>query len=85
MHVDAALIREQGVTFAVVVVRDSAIDGPSRDRMATEFGAIWNGVPVVLLAQDAKGGGRFYGRRDLVRFLEQVPLRALPWKRWTVH
>jgi hypothetical protein len=85
MQVDAAVIKEQGLTFAVVVVKPSAIARPDRDALVKQYGAIWDGVPVVLFAQDSRGGGRFYGRSDLVRFLKDTPVSALPWKRWTVH
>jgi hypothetical protein len=85
MQIDAALVKEQGVSFAVVVVKPSALVGASRDQLIREYSAIWEGVPVVLLAQDLRGGGRFYGRDDLVRFLKTVSISALPWKRWSVH
>jgi len=84
VQIEAALIREQGVDFAVVAVRPSALTSADRDRAVASFSKLL-GAPVVLLAPDSRGGGRTYGRPDLVRFLKNVPVAALPWKRLSVH
>ncbi len=43
------------------------------------------GVPVVLMAQDTSGRPTFYGRRDIARFLSNVPISAIPWREYTVN
>jgi len=85
VQVDAALIRERGVTFAVVVVRPTVMSDGSRDRVIEQFRPAWGGVPVVLMAQDGRGVPTFYGRPDLVRFLKDTPVVAMPWKRWNLN
>jgi hypothetical protein len=84
MSFDAALVREQGVKFAVVVVKSHVISSDSSRREAsTTFGAHFPGVPIVLMAQDGRGRPTYWGRPDIVRFLAGVPANALPWKRFS--
>jgi hypothetical protein len=84
MRLDAALIREQGVNFAVVVVKKSVLTNLSRrDSVALSFSRqYFGGVPVVLMAQSSNGVPTYYGRPDLVKWLANVPVEVLPWKRW---
>jgi hypothetical protein len=86
MTFDGAVIREHGVTFAVVVVRRHVLDSPtaSADAMQ-EFDTVFTGMPIVLMAQDTRGVPSYRGRRDLVRFLASVPLRAIPWRRYGLN
>lgn len=84
MSFDAALVREQGVTFAVVVVKGQVLNSDaSRSEAMTAFGAHFPGVPVILMTQDARGRPTYWGRRDIVQFLARVPVGALPWKRFS--
>jgi len=84
MSFDAALVREQGVKFAIVAVKNHAVSSDAARRQAmAAFGTHFPGVPIVLMAQDGQGRPTFWGRSDIVRFLAQVPLGALPWKRFS--
>jgi len=78
---DVALVREQGVSFGVVSVRDSVLNSQS-DR--DELVRTWSyelGMPAVLIgARDH----RLYGRPDIVRFLGNVHPSRLPWRRVTL-
>lgn len=83
MSFDAALVREQGVTFAVVIVKGHVLNSdPSRREAMAAFGVHFPGVPVILMTQDARGRPTYWGRRDIVQFLARVPVSALPWKRF---
>ena len=85
MAFEGAVIREQGVTFAIAVVQRSVLDNAARrDRALQEFHSVFGGIPVVLMAQDAHGVPTWYGRRDLTAFLSNVPLEAIPWQRYSV-
>ena len=78
MTIDAALVREQGVTFAVVAVKNHAVSSDSSRREAmVAFGTQFPGVPIVLMAQDSRGRPSS-GPSDIVRFLAKVPVNALP-------
>jgi hypothetical protein len=85
MTFQGAVIREQGVTFAVVIVKKHVIDSSAEaNRAIAGFQPVFPGLPVVLMAQDYRGTPTYYGRRDIARFLASVPLEAIPWKRYTV-
>ena len=85
MFVDAALTKEQGVTFVVVVVQKHVLTSSrSRTETANGLAVHWPGIPVVLMAQDARGRAEYWGRQDIVQFLAGVPVEALPWQRWNL-
>jgi hypothetical protein len=83
---EGAVIREQGVTFAVVVVRPSVLHNSFEASKAIQsFQPVFPGLPIVLMAQDGRGRPTYFGRRDLSKFMANVPLRAVPWRRYTVN
>ncbi len=83
---EGAVIREQGVTFAVVVVRPSILDSTLEANEAIHsFQPVFPGLPIVLMAQDGRGRPTYYGRRDLSQFMANVPLRSIPWRRYTLN
>jgi hypothetical protein len=85
MTFQGAVIREQGVTFAVVIVKKHVIDSSTEAGQAiAAFQPVFPGLPVVLMAQDYQGTPTYYGRQDIARFLADVPLEAIPWKQYTV-
>ena len=84
MQFHAALVKEQSVTFAVVAVRPSVLAIARREKLRHELAAVWKGIPVVLMSQDASGTPTYQGRPDLVRFCANVPMATLPWKRWAL-
>ena len=84
MTFHAAVVRDRGVTFAVVSVRRNVIDSPAEAGEAiAAFSPYFPGLPVVLMARDYRGTPTYYGRRDIARFLAGVPLGAIPWRRHT--
>ena len=83
MTFDGAVIREQGITFGVMAVKAPVLNDPSRrDASVAQASIAFGGIPVVLMGQAPNGRARFYGRDDLVRFMANVPLSAVPWKRY---
>lgn len=84
MKIQGAVIKEQGVTFAVVVVKRHILNNQASARQAAaSFAPLFPGVPVVLMAQDSRGVPTYLGRQDIVRFLANVPIQAIPWKEYT--
>jgi hypothetical protein len=70
-----AVIREQGVTFAVVSVQEHVLNNSfEADRTIRAFQPAFPGLPVVLMAQDYRGVPTYYGRRTLSEFMASVPL-----------
>jgi len=82
---EAAVLRQQGVTFAVVVVSSSVLErkivaGRTREKLKRLF----RDMPIVLMAQKPGGTPTYYGRRDLVKFLSKVGLKDIPFKEYTI-
>jgi hypothetical protein len=56
MKFQGAVIEEQGITFAVAIVKRSVLDTPYRREEAQRvFANLFNGLPVVVMAQDSRG------------------------------
>jgi hypothetical protein len=84
MRFQGAVINEQGVTFAIVVVRQSVLNNVSESsRAMASFQRYFPGLPIVLMAQDGRGVPSYRGRQDIVNFLANVPLQAIPWREYT--
>lgn len=79
-----ALIREQGVTFAVVEVSPEVLRGGDR-RVAEErarYQPVFKDVPIILAARGPDRRALFSGRPDIVRFLSSTGWSRIPWKRY---
>ena len=85
MKIQGSLIREQGITFGIVVVKPQVLHNEnSKIEMQSLGYHMFGQVPVILMAQDSCGTPTYYGRPDIVRFLSRVPLSRIPWKEYTV-
>lgn len=73
-----ALVREQGISFAVATVKDHVIHNRSEADQVIGQLMLHLGQPVVLLGARQH---RLYGRPDIVRFLSRVHPSRLPWRR----
>jgi hypothetical protein len=86
MRFQGAVIREQGQTFAVVIVQRHVIDNRATAAdVMTGFAPVFPGLPVVLMTQDNSGRPTYYGRQDISRFMASVPVRAIPWREYTLN
>lgn len=86
MQFDGALIKEQGVTFAVVIVKPHVLDSTYEQNNARQgFSTVFSGVPIILMAQDSQGVPTYQGRRDIVQFLANVSPSRIPWKRYNYN
>lgn len=87
MKFQGAVIKEQGITFAVVVVKKHILDSAIRSSEAIRaFRRHFPGLPITLMAQDGRGVPSYRGERsDIVKFLASVPFQAIPWKEYTGH
>ena len=80
-----AVIKEQGQTFAVVIVKKHIIENKTEAKNVIQsMQQFFPRLPIVLMAQDHRGVPTYYGRNDIARFLASVPLNAIPWKEYTV-
>ncbi|NWA24065.1 hypothetical protein HX866_04100 [Pseudomonas gingeri] len=81
---EGALIKEQGITFAIVLVKHH-VTGSSHEsgKVRESFQPHFPGTPVVLASQDSRGTFRYQGRTDLVDFLASVDASRIPWKKFS--
>lgn len=86
MTFEGSVITEQGVTFAIVIVKKHVLDSSNEANNAIRtFSPVFGYIPVILMAQDSQGIPTWYGRRDIVNFLRNVPLSAIPWKEYSLN
>jgi hypothetical protein len=83
---DGAVVKEQGVTFAIAVVKRGTLSNISfRDDTLVQFSEFFGNIPTVLMEQDMYGVPKYYGRKDIVNFLSNIDLQRIPWKRYTIR
>ncbi len=86
MHFTGAIVKEQGVTFAVVTVKKHVVENQwEADEALLGFQPIFPGLPIVLVAQDHHGRPVYRGRQDIARFLASVPMHRIPWRKYSVQ
>lgn len=83
MGFDGAIIKEQGVTFAIAVVKPYVLNSPSREDIRASFVPIFGNIPIILMAQNSHGTPTYNGRRDIVQFLANINPARIPWKHFT--
>ena len=81
MKITAAITKEQGVTFTVILVKTGVI---SSNREQVRTSAPSNFPRPIILAEQSHRKMKYHGRTDIVRFLSNVPYQALPWKDYTL-
>lgn len=85
-QVDGAVIKEQGVTFAIVVVKHHVLQSTTdKENALRAFSPLFPRLPLILMAQDSRGIPTYFGRRDIVNFLANVDPGRISWKRYTVN
>ena len=85
MQFDGAVIKEGNVTFAIAVVKPSALASSDIESLRKDFSRVFQNIPVVFMAQNAQGTPRYSGRRDLVNFISRVPLSRIPRKKYNIN
>ena len=84
MKIQGAVIKEQGVTFAIVVVKKHIVDSTlESEKSIQSFSRLFPRMPIVLMGQDPSGRAKYRGRQDLVKFLARVHISQIPWKDYT--
>lgn len=85
MQFEGAHITEQGVTFAIVIVKPHVLHSPQEQRSARALGIrAFGAIPIILMAQDSRGVPTYQGRPDIVRFLSRINMARVPWKKYTL-
>jgi hypothetical protein len=85
MKLDGAVIKEQGQTFAIVVVKPYVLNSSEKDEARSAYSNYFPGMPIILMAQNTNGVPTYYGRPDIVRFLAKIHISQIPWKHYTFN
>ena len=86
MTFERAVVKEQNVTFAIVVVKQHVVENRTEANQAImSFGSMFSGLPVVLMSQDHLGRPKYYARGDIVDFLARIPMQAIPWRKYHLN
>jgi len=86
MQIQAAVIKEQGVTFTVVIVKKYVLDSNQQSQQAmNDYSSLFPGMPIVLMAQDNRGIPTYKGRQDLSKFLATLHINQIPWGKYSVN
>lgn len=84
MKLQGAVVKEQGATFAIVVVKPSSTQTTSSTSdTKSAFQPYFPGLPLVLASQDSQGRFTYHGRKDIVAFLARIDPSRIPWKEYT--
>ncbi len=82
--IQGAVIKEQGVTFAITVVKNHILNSQTQCQVAAQsFRSLFPGMPIVLMGQDSRGTPTYWGRKDIVKFLSNIHPGQIPWKEYT--
>lgn len=86
VQIEGAVVKEQGTTFAIVVVKRHVIQNSSESRDAqVAFSRYFPDMPIILMVQDTHGVPTYYGRPDIVKFLAKIHPSLIPWKKYTFN
>ena len=86
MTIHGAVIIEQGVTFAIIAVKQSVTRYTARlVQTRRELSQFFPNMPIILMSQDNNGTPHYYGRRDIVEFLKTISLDQIPWKEYHIY
>lgn len=83
MKIQGAVIKEQGLTFAIVIVKPNIVDSQSQSSDAIQaFTQLFPNMPITLMAQNTQGIPTYRGRQDIVNFLANIHPSQIPWKEY---
>lgn len=84
--IQGAVIKEQGVTFAIVIVKRHILQSQLESQKTVQaFVPYFPGLPIILMAQDSLGTPTYWGRTDIVNFLANIHISQIPWKEYTFN
>lgn len=83
MKIYGAVIIEQGVTFAVFSVKPTVTQYTARlVQTRRELSQFFPNMPIILMSRTPNGEAKYYGRKDIVQFLNSIRVEQIPWKEY---
>ncbi len=84
MKFQGAVIKEQGVTFGIIIVKPYVLQNQKERESVVLLGKkAFGAMPIVLMAQNSRGVPTYWGRTDIVNFLSKIPMECIPWREYT--
>jgi hypothetical protein len=87
MQFQGAVMKEQGVIFAIITVKEQVVEnGFEAETIRRGFQGVFPGLPIVLMARDSSSGRAIYeGRDDIVSLISHMPVNSIPLRQYTVN
>jgi hypothetical protein len=86
MIINGAVIKEQGVTFAIISVKQHVTRYTVTTVNARQnFSYFFPNMPIILMSQNEHGTPRYVGRKDIVDFLKTIRVEQIPWKEYKIY
>ena len=83
MRIIGSVVQEQGVTFAIVLVKDWATQTPAESaKTRAGFQVYFPGLPLILASHDSQGRFAYQGRTDIVGLLAGIDPARIPWSEY---
>jgi hypothetical protein len=84
-EIEGAVVKEQGITFAIVVVKDDIIPNAAKSKKAVSvYSKIFPDMPIILLGRDSQGKSTYYGQENIASFLAGLDPNVIPWRRYII-
>lgn len=84
-QIEGAIVKEQDITFAIVVVKPHIIQSRSETKEARNaYSHVFPDMPIILMGKDSQGKATYNGQKEIVRFLAQTDPRRIPWRRYII-
>lgn len=86
MTFDGAVVKEQGVTFAIVMIEQLLLKytNEQMEKVRNKFASYFSNIPVIFMTHNIKGRPMYHGRTDIVVLLVGMDFRKIPWKRYSL-
>ncbi|GAB6153558.1 hypothetical protein JCM17380_23080 [Desulfosporosinus burensis] len=84
-QIEGAIVKEQDITFAIVVVKPHIIQSNSEIQEARNaYSHVFPGMPIILMGKDSQGNATYNGKKEIVNFLAQIDPGRIPWRRYII-
>ena len=78
-------INHKDITFAIVIVNSLITNYTTRIiQCRNELSQFFPNMSIILMSYNKNQQHRFYGRKDIVDFLQTIELKQIPWKTLTI-
>lgn len=84
MRFNGAVVKTDNKTIAIAVVEADflALEQTEKMAMMKKYATVFRNMPIVFMTQNANDESEFYGRKDLVDSVKEIPLTYMTWKEY---